>query len=110
MEPRREVREKRVGWEAVVVAEELVEWAVLLEERLEERIERARFLLGVEGEVSLGGDKRGDVVVGGGDGVCGCYHCEKRLPSVLRRDMVVWVWVWDAGYGWVVPASKQTLT
>ena len=53
MEPRREVREKRVGWEAVVVAEELVEWAVLLEERLEDRIERARFLLGVEGEVSL---------------------------------------------------------
>lgn len=66
-----------------------------VEDRLEERIERARFL----GEGGRGGVSREGERVEGGRW-CRWYHwdeSEKRVASVLRRDMVGWWWMMGFG-------------
>lgn len=111
--PRREVKEKGLRWWAaaelwveVVEPVAVVPW----EERLEERMERARFL-------GRGGLLVGDGMVwsgrgggrGKGDGirVLGFYYHwaerEKRLPSALLRDMVLG---WD-GDGWDLRCAQD---
>jgi hypothetical protein len=92
VEPRREVKEKpRREWWGVEEWVDVEGAVVPLEERLEERIERARFL-GVRGKgvVSCGGVRKG----GGGEGAW-WYHwdeMEKREASALLRDMVPGRW------------------
>lgn len=80
---RREEREKR-WWEGGGAGVEEVE--VPVEERLEERMERARFL--------RGGVSWGDGGVGGGDGTTG----ERRSGSWLRGFCATTTW-WGIGGG-----------